>query len=135
LHTASTTDLSQTRQIDERQAEDVGRVDLEVDRLAVYALVVSSNPRRLGFDLAFNLGEVIKPPPGDVQELSPLLLACYTGRGVRNMNFVVFVSVVAFARDVDELEDKRSSSNDAAASREKVPANNVLDYRGLSRRL
>jgi hypothetical protein len=133
--TAFTTDLGQTRQINERQAENVGRIDLEVDRLAVDALVVSSNPRCFGFDLALNLGEVIEPPPRNVQELAPFLLACYAGWGMRDMDFVVLVGVVALARDVDELEDERSSSNDAAASGEKIPAHNVFNYRRLSRRL
>jgi hypothetical protein len=131
--TTSNTNLGQTRQIDKRQTENMGRVDFEVDWLAVDALVVASNSRCLGFDFAFNLGEVVEPPPGNVQKLSPLLLTCYTGWGVGDMDFVILVGVVALTRDVDELENERSSSNDAAASGKKVPADDVLDYRGLSR--
>jgi hypothetical protein len=125
----SETNLGQTRQIDKRQTENMRRVDLQVDWLAVDTFVVASNSRCFGFNLALNLGEVVEPPPRNVEEFSPLLLTCYTGWGVRNMDFIVLVGVVALARDVDELEDERSSSNDAAASGEKVPADDVLDYR------
>ena len=123
------TNLGQTRQINKRQTENMGRVDLQVDWLSVDALVVASNSRCFGLNLAFDLGEVVEPPPGNVQELSPLLLAGYAGWGVRNVDFVVFVGVIALARDVDELENERSSSNDTAAAGEKVSANDVLDYR------
>ena len=70
-----------------------------------------------------------------MQKLSPLLLSCYAGWRVRHVDLIAFLGIVAFARKVDKLENKRSPCYDAAASREKVPADDVLENRRLSRRL
>lgn len=111
------------------------RVHLQVDRLPVDALVVSRYSRCFGLDLALDLCKVIEPPPGNVQELSPLLLSCYAGRCVRHVDFVALFGIVAFAGEVDKLQNKRSPCYDAATSGEKVPADNVLEDRRFSRRL
>lgn len=110
------------------------RVDLEVDRLPVDAFVVSCYPRGFVLDFAFNLGEVVEPPPGNVQKLSPFLLASYARGGMWNVNLIVIV-FIALAGKVDELKDKRPTCYDAAASGEKVSADNILEHRGFSRRL
>ena len=101
-------------------------VDLQVDWLPVDALVVSCYPRCLGLDLALDLAKVVKSPPRNVQKLSPLLLPCYTCWCVGHVDFVAFLGIFALAREVDELEDERSPRYDAAASGEKVPADDVL---------
>lgn len=108
------------------------RVDLEVDRLPVDALVVSCYPGGFILDFALNLGEVVEPPAGNVKELSPFILAGYACWGMWDMNFVVFVSVFVLAWEIDELQDKRAASYDAAASRQEISANDVLKYRRLS---
>jgi hypothetical protein len=127
--------LGQTGQVDKRQAEDVWGVHLQVDRLPVDALVVSRYPRCLGFDLAPDLCEVVESAPGNVQKLSPFLLSCYAGGRVWHVDLIALLGIVALAREVDQLEDKRSPRDDAAASGKKVPADNVLEHRRLSRRL
>ena len=121
--------LGQTRQINECQAQHVRRVDLEINGLSVDSLVVSCYPRGLVLDLASDLGEVVVSPPRDVQELSPLLLPSNTRWGMRDVNFIVLVGIVAFAGEVDELEDERSSSDDAATSGQEVSTDDVLEHR------
>jgi hypothetical protein len=110
----------------------VRRHDLEVDGLPADALVGTRYPRSLILNLAPDLGEVVEPAARDVEELSPLLLAGDARGGMGHMDFIVFVLVVALAGEVDELENKRSAGDDAAASGEKVPADNVLEDRRLS---
>lgn len=122
------TNLGQPRQVSKCQAEDVRGVYLEVDGLPVDALVVACYSRRLGFDFALDLSEVVEPAPWDVQKLPPFLLAGHAGRGMWNVHFIVLVGVVSFAGQVYELEDERPPGNDAAASREKVPADNIFEH-------
>lgn len=103
------------------------RVDLQVDRLPVDALVVSCYPRGFVLDLALDVGEVVEPLAGNVEKLSPFLLASYACWCVGYMNFIVVV-FVAFAREVDELEDERPACDDTAATRKEVLADDVLEY-------
>ena len=63
--------LGQTREINKRQVEDMGRIDFEVDWLSVDALIRSCNSGRLVFNLALNVGKVCEFPVGDVVELGP----------------------------------------------------------------
>lgn len=128
----STTHLCQSRQINQGQAQDVWRVDLEVDGLSVDALVVSCYPGCLGLDLASNLGEVVESPSRMVEKLAPFLLACNAGGCVWDMNLVIFRLVFALARQVDELQDQRSPRDDAASSRQKVSTYNVFENGRLS---
>jgi hypothetical protein len=121
------TNLCQTRQIDERQAENVRGVDLQVDRLSVDTLVVSCYPRGFVLDLAFDVGEVVEALAGDVEKLSPFLLAGYTCGCVGYVDLIVVV-FVAFAREVDELEDERPAGNNTAATRKEVLADDVLEH-------
>jgi hypothetical protein len=106
----------------------VRREDLEADGLPADALVVSCYPRRLVLDFALDLLEVEELPTGDVEELGELLLAGDACRGVWDVDFIAVV-FVAIARDVDELQNERSASNDAAATREEVLADDVLEHR------
>lgn len=128
------TNLGQTRQIDQRQTQDVGRVDFQVNGLPVDALVVSCYPRSLVLDLALDVGKVVEALAGNVEELSPLLLAGNARGRVGNVDFIVVV-VVALAGQVDELENERSAGDDAAATGQEILADNVLEHRRLSRRL
>lgn len=119
--------LCQSRQIDKGQAENVWRVHLQVNRLPVDTLVVSCYSSCLGLDLAPDLREVIESLPRNVQKLSPFLLSSYAGGCVWHMDLIAFLGIVALAWEVDKLENERSPCYDAAASREKVPANDVLE--------
>ena len=103
-------------------------VDLEVDGLPVDTLVVSCNSGCLIFDFSLYLGEIIESPSGYVQEFTPFLLSGYTSRSVWHMDFIVFLSILPFARKVDELKNKRSAGNDTAASRQEVSTDNVLEH-------
>ena len=121
------TNLCQTGQINERQAEDVRGVDLQVDWLPVDALVVSCYPRGFVLDLALDIGEVVEPLAGNVEKLSPFLLASYTCGCVGYVDFVIVV-FVAFAWEVDELEDERPACDDTTATGKDVLADDVLEH-------
>lgn len=109
----------------------MGRVDLQVDGLTVDTLVVSSNSGRLVLNLPLDLTKIVEAAAGDVIELSPFVLASDRGRSVWHVNLIAFGSV-GIAGNVDELQDKRSTSDDAASSWEKVATNNVFQYRRFS---
>ena len=104
------------------------RIDLEIDWLPVDAFVVSCYPRGFILDFALNLGEVVEPPARNMKELSPFLLAGNARWSVRDVDLVAFVCIFALAREIDELQDKWPPSYDAAASRQEVSADDVLEY-------
>ncbi len=105
------------------------RIDFEIDGLPVDTLVVSCYPGGLILYFAPHLGKVIELSSGYVEEFAPFLLAGYTGRSMRNMDFIVVFRIIAFAGEVDELKDKRSACYDAATSRQKISTDNVFEYR------
>jgi hypothetical protein len=107
------------------------RVNLQVDGLPVDALVASRYPRGLVLNLASDLAEVEELPSGDVEKLGPLLLAGNARRRMWDVDLIV-VGFVAFAGEVDKLEDERSTSYNAGTSGEEVLADNVLEHRGFS---
>lgn len=133
-HRRKKTDLCETGQIDQGQTQNMRRVDLEIDGLAVDTLVVASNSSRLVLNLPLDLTEVIEATTGDVVELSPFILTSNRGRGVWHVDLIALGSV-GVAGDVDELQDERTTSDDAASPWKKVAADNVFQYRRLSRRL
>lgn len=108
------------------------RVDLQVDWLPVDSFIVSCYSCRLRLDLTLNLGEVVESTASDMMKLCPFLLPCYALRRVWNVHVVPIWLIVSVARQVDELQDQRSASDDSAPSGEKVSADNVLEYGGLS---
>jgi len=121
----TSTDFCQARQIDQRQAEHVGREDFQVDGLSIDALVISCYSRRFVLNLASDLGEVVKLASRHVEELAPFLLfgcACGCLWHV-DLFLLVFVAV---AGEVDELENERTAGDDAVSSWEKVSTDNVL---------
>jgi hypothetical protein len=101
----SITNLGQTRQIDQCQAEDVWRVDLQIDGLAIDALVIPCYPRCLRLNFTLNLGEVVHPPTRHMKKFPPFILSCYACRSMRNVYFIAFGSVFAVAGKVDELQN------------------------------
>lgn len=50
------------------------RINFQIDRLAIYALVVSCNPCSLILDLALHVLEVIESSTRDVVKFSPFAL-------------------------------------------------------------
>ena len=84
-------------------------VDLEVDGASVDPLVAAGNPRCLGLDFAANVGKVKETPVGLMEEFSKL---GSLGRGCRLGRF----RIVIVGGDVDELEDQRTTSDDARAA-------------------
>jgi hypothetical protein len=104
----------------------MGRVDLQVDWLSVDPFIVSCYSCSLRFDFTLDLGEVIESAPGDMMELAPFLLPRYARWCVGDVNFVAIWLVVAVAGQVDELQDERPASDDAAPSGEEVSTDDVL---------
>lgn len=109
----------------------MGRVDLQVDGLAVDALVVSSDSSSLVLNLSLDLAKVVEATARNVVELSTLVLASDRGWGVWHVDLIALRSI-GIAGDVDELQDKRSTGDDAASSRKKVATDDVFQYRRLS---
>lgn len=132
---SKSTCLCKTWQIDQGKTEDMGRVDFEVDRLSVDAFVASRYPGSLIFNLPLDLVEVVKLATGYVTKLAPLILSSYTGGSMWYVDLVAFRFVLVIAWNIDQLQYQGPSSDDAAATRQEVSANNVLKYRRLARRL
>jgi len=103
------------------------RVDLEVYRLPVDALIVACYSRRLVLNLALHVGKVVETLTGNVEEFSPLLLASDACRRMGHMDLVIVV-FVTFAWEVDELQNERSACDNAAATGEEIFADNVLEH-------
>jgi hypothetical protein len=97
------------------------RVDFEVYRLPVDALVIARYPRRLVLDFPLDILEFRESSIGYVVKLGPFWLCSYRGRCVSLWGIVI-------GWDIDELENEWSSSNDATATREKVTTNDVFEY-------
>lgn len=121
------TRLGQTGQINEGETENVWRIDFEVDGLAVDAFVAAGYPGRLILNLSLDLAKVVELASRDVAEFTPLVLAGYARGRVWNVDVVAFGPVVSATGDVDELQDQRPAGDDAAATGEEVPADNVLE--------
>jgi hypothetical protein len=104
------THLRKTGQINKSKTEHMRRVDLEVNRLPVDSLVVSSNPSRLILDFPLDILELCKPSIWQMMKLCPC-----------SMWFLLIV-----AWDIDELQNKRSSRYDAAATGQEVSTDDVF---------
>ena len=101
----------------------------EVDGLAIDALVAPCDSCSLVFDFPLDIAEVVEPPVGDVVELGPFISSRLIGVPVDRGPCILTI----IARNVDELQDEGPSSNDTAASGEKISADNVLEHRRLAR--
>ena len=101
-------------------------INFEIDGLPVDALVAARYPGRFCLNFAFDLGEVVEPPSRLVEKFSPFLLSCNARRGMRNMYFIVYRPVLTVAWKADELQDEWPARDNAASTRQKVPADNVL---------
>lgn len=98
-------------------------IDLEVYGLSVDALVDARHSSRLVLNLPLDIREVVEPPVGDVMKFRPLGAPSSSGRSI---GIVERIRGVIVFGDVDELENQRTAGDDAAAAREKVPADNVF---------
>lgn len=103
-------------------------VYLEVDGLAVDALVATRNPGRLVLDLALDIAKVGEATARDVMELCPLRAP--GGVGVLEGRLEVDLSLVLL--DIDELQNQGAAGDDAAASGEEIAANDILEDRRLA---
>lgn len=100
--------------------------------LSVDAFVRARDSVGLGLDLPLDFLKVVETAARDVVELSPLILASNRFGSVWDMDSVVFGLVGAVGGNVDELQDERSSCYNAAAAREEVTANDVLEDGGFA---
>ena len=90
------------------------RVDLEVDRLSVDALVVTGNSGCLVLNLALDIAKIVEPAVGYVVELCPLGTASSTRGSIR---IACRVGSVFIFGNVDELKDQGTTSADAGPAR------------------
>lgn len=100
-------------------------VDLEVNGAPIDSLVAASNPRGFGLNLPTNLGEVIKSPSKLMQELSELLLRRFS---IRTRPIGVVLVIFRVRGNVNQLQDKRTASNDSRTAWKEVASDNVLEY-------
>jgi len=120
--------LCKTGEVNQGQVQDVGRKNLEVDGLAVYALIGACHSCGLILDLALDVFKICEAPVWDVMELGPFIPSSLPRDAIAGRR--VIFSVVL--RDIDELQDKGSASDDAGATRQEVSPNDVLQHRGLA---
>ena len=98
--------------------------DLEVDGLAVDALVVAGDSGRLVLDFPLDVTKVVEPPVRDMVELGPFIARGFVWVPVVDGSRVLGIIV----RYVYQLQDERSSGHDAAAAGQKISAHNVLEH-------
>lgn len=98
--------------------------NLEVDGLAINALIASRNSRSLIFDFPLDIAKIGEPPVGDVVKLGPFVPSSLSRVPVGGVRVVLAL----FAWDVDELQNERPPSNDAAATGEEISADDVLEH-------
>ena len=89
-------------------------VDLEVNGLSVNTLIVTSDSRCLGLDLALHVAKVVEPPVGDMVKLCPLGSASSARGPIR---IALGIGSAFIFGDIDELEDQGPTSADATSSR------------------
>lgn len=124
--------LCQSGKVHQRQVEDMGRVDLEVDGLSVNTLVGSGNSGGLVLNLALDVGEVVEASVGNVVELSPL----GASRRVGGAEAILYgLWCVLILGNIDELQNEGASGANTAASRQKISADNVFENGRLAGRL
>lgn len=111
----------------------MGGVYLEVDGLARDALVVARDARSLVVDLALDVAKVSEAPVGDMVELGPFSRSRHVGVPLRGVGASVCLRL--FVWHVDELQNQGSTGDDAAATGQEVSSDDVLEDRGLARRL
>lgn len=102
-------------------------VYLEVNWLPVDAFVAPGDTCSLCLDLPLHLCEIIPSPPGDVMEFCPVLLRRNACRCMWNVRLIVAGLAVLVRGYIDELQDQGATSDYAASTGQKVPANNVLE--------
>ena len=102
------------------------RIDFEIYRLPIDALIIACYSRCLVFNFSLDVLKFRKPSIWYVVELSPFWLCSYRGRCVSFWGIIV-------SGDVDELEDERPSSNDTTAPGKEISANYIFEDGGLPR--
>lgn len=111
----------------------MGRVDFEIDGLARDALVVTSDTSGFVLDLTLDIAKVGEAAVGNMIELCPF--AGSRGRVIPLRSVGGGGGFGVLVRDIDELEDQRSTSDNATASRQEISTNNVLEDGGFASRL
>lgn len=121
--------LGQARKINQSQVENMRRVDFQVYGLSVDSFVGTGDARRLILNLALNIGKVVETSVGDVVKLCPLGASRCGGRAEA---VLCGLRTVLILSNIDELQDKRPTGNDATASGQEISADNVLKDRRLA---
>ena len=126
-------DFGQTRQVYQGEVQNMRGIYLEVDGLPVDAFIHAGDPGRFVLDLALDIRKVREAPFRNVVELCPLALPC--SARVKRMVRIRRWRVILVYGHVDELENQRTTRDDARAARKEISADDVFKYRGLSCRL
>lgn len=100
-------------------------VDLQVDGTPVDSLVTSRDPCRLGFDLTADLSEVVEAAVGLVEELSEFWL--FRSR----LSGLLIAFDLTTAGYIDQLKDERTTGDNAGATRQEIPSDDILEHRGF----
>lgn len=110
----------------------MGRVDLQVNGLSVDAFVAARHTACFVLYLPLDVRKVCEAPIGNVVEFGPFgpSSSVWGLVGIQSR-----VGRVGIFGNVDKLENKGSTSDDATSSRQEVSAHNVLEYGGLASRL
>ena len=121
--------LGQAREINQGQIENMRRVNFEINGLSVDSLIGAGDTRSLVLNLALDIGKVVEPSIGDMVELCPLGASRSGGRAEAVLDWLG--SILIFG-DIDELQDKRATGDDATASGQEISADNVLKDGGFA---
>lgn len=124
--------FGQARQINQGQVEDVRRINLEVNGLPVDALVATSDSSRLILNFSLDIGEIGEATVWDMVELGPFRS---TGGSGGPVGIKSWIRSIIILWNIDELKNQRPTSDDAASSRKKVPADYVFKDRRFTGRL
>lgn len=82
------TNLCESRQVNQRQVQNLGGEDLQIDGLAVDALVTAGDPGGLVLDLPFDIAKVIESTAGNVVEFGPFVPGSFCWVPVANAHRV-----------------------------------------------
>lgn len=105
------------------------RVNLQVDGWSIDSLIVSCYSRCFVLNFPLHILKLCKSPIGNVMKLGPFRLRSYTRCCMR------FWCIFLLWWHIDELQNEGSAGHDPTTTGKEVSADNILEYRGLPRRL
>mmetsp|Transcript_160689 Transcript_160689/g.390342 ORF Transcript_160689/g.390342 Transcript_160689/m.390342 type:complete len:229 (-) Transcript_160689:13-699(-) len=120
--------LGDARQVNHRQVQHMGRVDLQVDGLLRDALVAPGRALRLALDLRADFGKISKARSRQVREFAPLLALNVGGQGLVLLRRSI-------AGNVEQLQHQGPPRHHAHSTRQEIAADDGLEHAALAARL